>query len=113
MVDIFQMEDSNGRTVRSGFLVPSLAAKFCDHLLGGNLVERPSLLRGGNNLLWRQDEPVQTRVYQLNAVDIRDVGNPKGPVKGGAGCGVEDAASLVVLPMNSKESVVSSVCQAH
>merc|ERR1712156_597178 len=110
MVDIFQMEDSNGRTVRSGFLVPSLAAKFCDHLLGGNLVERPSLLCGGNNLLWRQDEPVQTRVPQLNAVDIRDVGNPKGPVKGGTSCSVQDAgdaASLVVLPMNGKDSVVS------
>merc|ERR1711936_798163 len=90
------MEDSNGRTARSGFLVPSLAAKFWDHLLG------------------RQDEPVQTGVSQLNAVDIRDMGNPKGPVKGGAGRSVEDtgdAASLVVLPMNGKESVVSSVCQ--
>ena len=32
-------------------------------------MERPSLLRGGNNLLWRQDEPVQTGVPQLNAED--------------------------------------------
>ena len=34
-----------------------------------HLVERPSLLCGGNNLLWRQDEPVQTGVPQLNAED--------------------------------------------
>ena len=34
-----------------------------------HLMERPSLLRGGNNLLWRQDEPVQTGVPQLNAED--------------------------------------------
>ena len=65
------------------------------------------------------------------------MGNPKGPVKGGASCSVEDAGDaaslgisgslkkvgcfhlsrivteiyLVVLPMNGKESVVSSVCQ--
>ena len=30
-------------------------------------------------------------------VDIRDVGNPKGPVKGGAGCGVEDAGDAASL----------------
>ena len=32
-----------------------------------HLVERPSLLSGGYDLLWGQDEPIEAGVSQLNA----------------------------------------------
>ena len=34
-------------------------------------------------------------------VDIWDMGNPKGPVKGGAGCSVEDAGDAASLGISA------------
>merc|ERR1712158_25165 len=95
-------------------LLSSLATKLADHLFSSNLVERPSLFCGGYDLLWRQDEPVEACVSQLNAVNIRDVCDTKSPVKGGACSSVEDAwdaTDLVVFPMDCMKGIVASECK--
>merc|ERR1712222_270861 len=97
--------------LKSLLSVSSLAAKFGDHLFSSNLVERPSFLSGGYDLLWGQDEPVEASVSQLNTVHIWDVGNTKSPVEGGARCSVEDtwdAANLIVFPMDCMKSIIAS-----
>ena len=81
-----------------------------------HLVERPSLLSGGYDLLWGQDEPVEAGVSQLNTekknegytliksdvpVHIWDVGNTKGPVEGGARSSVEDAWDAASLTLEN------------
>merc|ERR1719341_2708511 len=91
MIDVLGFQNTVPKTMeqwciqkdklKSLLSVSSLAAKFGDHLFSSNLVERPSFLCRGYDLLWWQDEPVED---------------------------TWDAANLIVFPMDCMESIVAS-----
>merc|ERR1712203_825438 len=78
----------------------------CNKLSDDRNVESPGLLRGWNDLISREKEPVEPGVSQLHAggeVDAIAVS----PVCRAATCDVQhagDAAGLVVLPMDGSQS---------